>query len=304
MESSVLKIAEKHFKHNILNIESLGGGFYGRVFSVKLEKEPFSVVVKLYLFDGFAENEALQLETLSKHSVLKMPDVYDVYTTEETGLPYDALLMEFLDGINAGWEDVSKLSEKAKTTICENVVDNLIAFHSTKNEKGFGELSSDKYYSTWQGLYRPKAQKIVEKARELHSLGQISNFVLDVFERSFADFDKIFYLPITEARLIHGDYNTWNVMLNHEKNRAEFVIDPFGCCFGDSEYDLYQLDNANGKEFGLLKRYAEKIPLTENFLAKRYFYELYSEISHYHDARVPVDLAAAERMAKNLSEFL
>lgn len=304
MENTVRGIAEEHFGQGIEAVEDLGGGFYGRAFLVKMKKSPFSAVVKLYLVDGFAENEALQLKTLSLHSKLKMPEVYGVYKAEATGLPHDALIMEFLDGINAGWLDVSYLSPNAKTTICENIVDNLIALHSNVNTKGFGELNSKEFLPTWQDFYRPKAKTIVEKARYLKSVGQISDYVTDVFEDSFECFDKIFYLPITEARLIHGDYNTWNVMLNHEKNRAEFVIDPFGCCYGDSEYDLYQLDNANGKEFGLLKRYAKKIPLTENFTAKRYFYELYSEISHYHDACVPVDLAAAERMAKKLSEFL
>ncbi len=304
MKNTVKSIAEKHFEQNVETIEPLGGGFYGRVFLVRMKKAPFSAVVKLYLFDGFAANEALQIKTLSQYSKLKMPEVYGVYKAGETGLSHDTLIMEFLDGTNAGWLDVSALSSEAKNTICENIVDNLISIHSKVNLEGFGELSSKNFLPTWQDFYRPKAKRIVEKARYLKSIGQISDYVMDVFERSFENFDKIFCLPITEARLIHGDYNTWNIMLNHEKSRAEYVIDPFGCCFGDSEYDLYQLDNANGKEYGLLKRYAEKVVLSENFNRKRFFYEFYSEISHYHDARVPVDTAAAERMAKNLSAFL
>ncbi len=304
MENTVRIITQKHFGQDIGAVEALGGGFYGRVFLVKMKKEPFSAVVKLYLFDGFAENEALQIETLSRHSKLKMPEVYGVYKAEETGLPHDAFIMEFLDGVNAGWLDVSALSSDAKTTICENIVDNLISIHDTVNPWGFGELYQKEFFPTWQEFYRPKAKRIVEKARYLKSINQISDYVMEVFESSFECFERIFYLPITEARLIHGDYNTWNIMLNNKRTRAEYVIDPFGCCYGDSEYDLYQLDNANGKEYGLLKRYAEKVTLSENFIQKRYFYELYSEIGHYHDARVSVDLASAELMAKNLSEFL
>lgn len=304
MENTIKIIIKKHFGYDVESIDSLGGGFYGRAFLAKLEQEPFRVVAKLYLYSDFAEREGLQIETLSQHSILKMPKVYGVYKAEESGCPHDVLLMEFLDGLNAGWENVSLLSEESKNTICENIVDNLIALHSTVNEKGFGELSFESFYPTWQDFYRPKAQKVVEKAKELYSWGQISNFVLEIFEKSFYDFDRIFYLPITEAKLIHGDYNTWNIMLNREKSHAKFVIDPFGCCYGDSEYDLYQLDNANGKDYGLLKRYSEKIALSENFEAKKRFYRLYSEIGHYYDAHVTVDFEAAEQMAKDLSEFL
>jgi len=158
------------------------------------------------------------------------------------------------------------------------------------------------YYVDLNDVYGTGAN--IEKAKELLIAGQISEFVFHVFEFSFDRFDQIFYLPITEARLIHGDYNTWNIMLNREKNQAIFVIDPFGSCYADNEYDLYQLDNANGQSYGLLKRYAEKFTLSENFDVKRRFYKLYSEIGHYYDARVNVDLAAVTLMAKELLEVL
>jgi len=304
MEKTIKNIVESHFGQNVNSIERLGGGYYGRVFLAKLEQEPYKVVVKLYLYPGLAESEAIQIQTLSVHSILKMPKIYNVYKADETNFLYDALLMEFLDGINAGNLDVSSISEDARTIICENIVDNLIAIHNDINEEGFGELTTRKFYPTWQDFYHPKAQKTIEKAKELLIAGQISEFVFHVFEFSFDRFDQIFYLPITEARLIHGDYNTWNIMLNREKNQAIFVIDPFGSCYADNEYDLYQLDNANGQSYGLLKRYAEKFTLSENFDVKRRFYKLYSEIGHYYDARVNVDLAAVTLMAKELLEVL
>ena len=54
----------------------------------------------------------------------------------------------------------------------------------------------------------------------------------------------------------------------------------------------------------LFHDYAEKMPLSENFLQKRLFYELYSEVNHYYDAHVTVHAPAVERMAKNLAAYL
>lgn len=82
------------------------------------------------------------------------------------------------------------------------------------------------------------------------------------------------------------------------------AIDPFGCCWADSEYDLYQLDNANGKGYGLLQRYAGKMPLSGNFEEKRCFYELYTEVSRYHDACVEVNQEAVGILAGRLAEVL
>ena len=227
-----------------------------------------------------------------------------VFEKEHYGLPYDVLLMEYIDGKNAGWVNALSLPEKNRQDICEDIVDNLIAYHSAVNPKGFGELSAEVYKGTWQEYYRPIAENIVKKAEYLYSVGQISGYVMSVFENSMESFDSIFYLPITEARLVHGDYNTWNIMLSESCDRAQGVIDPYNCCFADSEYDLYQLDNANGKDWGLLKRYSEKVKLSENFEAKRCFYELYSEVSHYYDAKVSADSAAVELLAKKLDEVM
>lgn len=304
MERTVINIAQNHFNYVVESVTALGGGFYGRAFLIKFINDPNKVVAILYLYSNLAENEANQIETLAKSSILKMPHIFGVYLACDTGYEHDVVLMEYFDGFNAGWQNVSSFSTQDTYNICENIVDNLISIHSTINKKGFGEINSTQYYNTWQDFYRIKARSIVCKARELHSANQISDHVLSVFEKSFNQFDNVFYLPITEARLIHGDYNTWNIMLNKQKNSAMYVIDPFGCCYGDSEYDLYQLDNANGIEYGLLKRYAEKVGLSPNFEIKKRFYRLYSEICHYYDAHVQVDYDAAEKMANDLEVLL
>ena len=109
-------------------------------------------------------------------------------------------------------------------------------------------------------------------------------------------------LAVTSKRILSE--SSYDCMLNREMNRAKYVIDPFGSCWGDSEYDLYQLENANGLAFGLLKRYAEKADLSQNFEIKKRFYRLYSEIGHYYDAHITMDPETSDTMAKELLEYL
>ncbi len=304
MQNTINNAVRAFYNTSPKEVRALGGGFYGRAFLISLDREPFSVVLKLYLFPGFAAGEAEQLETLAKYALLKMPKVYKVIEKEQAELDFDVLFMEYIEGINAGCEDISQMTEDVRDGICESIVDNLLAYHGVVNPKGFGPLSGKEYFSTWQEYYRPIAEAVVDKAKLLKAAGQITDYTLDVFEKSIDKFDSVFYLPITEARLIHGDYNTWNIMLDRDKKRAVAAIDPFNCCFADSEFDLYQLDNANGKGYGLLERYAEKALLSENFEAKRRFYELYTEVNHYYDSKVTVNTEAVEKLARKLEEIM
>ena len=102
MERTIKKAVELAFGTEARNIEPLGGGFYGRAFSVKIDTEPYTVVAKLYLFKSIAVREAEQLRILKKHAVLKMPKVYKVLEVNKYPIEYDVLFMEHISGRNAG----------------------------------------------------------------------------------------------------------------------------------------------------------------------------------------------------------
>ena len=229
MQDTIRKAVMQCYGTSPGEIRGLGGGFYGRVFLVSLETEPYYVVLKLYLFPGLAVREARQTRLLAEHALLRMPRVYRVLEKEQTGLPMDALFMEYIEGVNAGNFDPAELQTEARDSICESIVDNLIGYHNVVNPEGFGILSSGTYCPTWQEYYQPIARGIVEKAGRLREKGQLSDRVLSVFRQSMERFGHIFRRPITQARLIHGDYNTWNVMLDRDRSRAVAVIDPFHC---------------------------------------------------------------------------
>lgn len=195
---------------------------------------------------------------------------------------------------------MEKLALTDRQTIAEEIVDNLIALHSRTTADGFGWIGEVKSVPSWQAYYHPVAASVVDKAVELERQGLLSSQVIRVLQQAMQRFDRIFTEMIEQPSLIHGDYNTWNIMLNHEKTHAIALIDPFHCGWADSEYDLYQLDNANGKDFGLLEGYLQKQGCSRLFTQKRCFYELFTEINHYYDSGVEPDQEAVEKLADRL----
>lgn len=301
LEKYAAQTAENYFHTPALRIRSLGGGFYGRVFLVESDTQPRFFVLKLYLFPGLASGEALQLTTLAAHGTLRMPQVYFVQEAE-TPEGFDVLCMEYLPGINAG--NLSGIENEAADRIGEAIISNLLSYHSTLHEPGFGLLNAEHFARDFREYYRPIAEEICKKAEILHNQSELDLETVRIMNLAMEHFDRIFYLPITEARLIHGDYNTWNILLHEDLSGVSAVIDPFNCCYADSEYDLYQLDNANGTLFHLLTIYKKHQALTENFQWKRSFYELFTEISHYSDARITPYPDLVARQAGNVSATL
>lgn len=272
-----------YYQTEPIQISFLGGGFYGRVYLASIDQEPYQVVVKIHMREGFHIQEQQQLTALAKHATIRMPKVYQIHSKDEA-IPVDILAMEYIEGVNAGHLDQLPLDYKDQ--LADQMVQNLIAYHSVLHPQGFGELQAEAYERDWRVLYKKKAYEISHKANVMKQQMKISDEIYEVVEVAYAHFDRIFSEPIETARLIHGDYNTWNILLNKDCTAVAAVIDPSNCCWADSEMDLYQLNNANGKAFGLLDRYKAIMPLSPNFELKNSFYEVFTEIMHYYDSNV------------------
>ncbi len=272
-------------------IRPLGGGFYGRVFLADADE---GIVVKLYLFPNLARREALQLETLARRGRVRMPKVY--FASD------DALLMEYIPGENAG--HVSDIPAPSRRRVAEEIVESLIIWHGVRNPEGFGELDAPSFEKDFRDFYHPIAAAVRDKAQILHERGALDRQTMAAFDRSLERFWDIFSLPIRDARLIHGDYNTWNVLLAEDLSHVRAVIDPFGCRWTDPEFDLYQLDNANGRMYGLHELYGKMRALSDNYPQKRAFYELYTELNHFYDAGVSLQKSNIPAQAGTLAKYL
>lgn len=296
MIKDIEKFLQKYYGEKPKQILPLGGEFYGRVFMAETKGQ--KIALKLYLYDSLAVREERQLKILSQSAVVPMPQVLFLHH-KDMEIGHDILAMEYMEGVNAGL--TNDIDPQSLDKIAEKIIDNLVAYHKTVNIWGFGEIGATTFVHDWREFYKPKAAEICEKAKALNATGKIDGKILGIMQKAYENFDRIFYLPIETARLIHGDYNPWNILLNSEKTDVAAVIDPFNCCWGDSEFDLYQLDNANGKYYNLLNRYKERVNLSENFELKRSFYELFTEIMHFHDADADMTGSAVPVQAEKLA---
>ncbi len=281
--------------------ERMGGGYYADVYRMTENTGVCSTVVKVYKTKGIMERETASLAVLRDHALFPMPDVLWTHYADG-GYPFDVMAMQYLAGENGG--SVHYFGKRKRESLAGQVVDNLIAWHNTENPMGFGEIGAEHFTSSWQEFYYDKAQAILQTAGEMQKKGQLPGFVLQTMQTAVTRFDKIFYLPITRSSLIHGDYNMWNILVDKKACKVTAVIDPCNCMWADSEMDLYQLNNANGKHLGLLSAYAGKRPLSENFDAKCAFYELFTEIEHYYRSAHPIEKKRVAAQANALKKYL
>ena len=282
------------------DVRRIGGGFYADVYKFDFQNKE-TQIIKVYKSQGIMEKEVSQIQLLSKYALFPMPEAIWTHIADDD-FSKDILAMNYLEGENGG--NAFYLNPSKKARLSEQVVDNLIAFHNVHNPDGFGQIDSDKCYKTFNEYYKEKAVDILNMAKKLHNDGQLTDYVLSIVSRAVENFDKIFYLPITESSLIHGDYNMWNIMIDKKNCKVTAIIDPCGCMWADSEYDLYQLNNANGKHLKLFETYAKKKTLSENCSQKMAFYELFTEIEHYHNSGYPVIQKLIKKQADNLKEYL
>ena len=276
----------------------IGGGYYADVYKADYENE--STIIKVHKSKGLTEREIEQIKLLSEHSLSPMPEILWVHSADDE-FDSDAFAMTLLDGVNGG--TVYYLSKSKREKLAEDVINNLLAFHNVKSHDGFGAIGGRRY-AAFNEYYREKADEIAGYAQKLYEKGQLTAGVLSVVKKAVENFDKVFYLPITEASLIHGDYNMWNILVDKKSCSVSAVIDPCGCMWADSEYDLYQLNNANGRHLKLFERYSEKKPLSENCMQKMAFYELFTETEHYYNSGYPVDKKRLQKCADKLEKYL
>lgn len=294
------KFTDKILPETSTKIARVGGGYYADVYRLDYKaSEP--LIVKVYKAKNVMQAEMAELEILKKYSLYPMPEIiYSHFSNEDYNK--DFIVMNFLGGENAG--NIYYLSANKRKTLADSIIDNLITIHSVHNPDGFGEIDSDNLTKTFNEYYKKRVSDILSMASDLHKKTQLTDYVYDIVKSGAESFDKIFYLPITESSLVHGDYNTWNILADKKQCRVTAVIDPCGCMWADREYDLYQLSNANGKHLKLLENYASKVTLSENYKEKMAFYELFTEIEHYYKSGYPVVQKLIKKQARKLKSYL
>lgn len=271
-------IVSSQLEVNVLNVKYIGGGSFGFAYKVETDREPKTVVVKVFKLEGMHKKEAYQLGILQANSTIKFPKVYFLHDSTSE-IPINCMGMEFIEGKDA-FNSFGLLfkSKKAKLDFADKLTEGMHNIHCCTGEK-FGDVENP-IYDNWNDYYRTYAEDILKKAEDLHNTGKLEGFIFNTMKKAFEMYDVIFEEEVTTPALIHGDLNLMNVMVKKPFEIAA-IIDPLNSMYADKEFDLFQLNNLTGPFFYLYKTYKKKYKTSENCDAKCAFYALWNETYCY-----------------------
>lgn len=249
-------VINENLHQKVENIRLIGGGSYGKVYSVVLT-DGVRIAVKGYKLQGMQHEEAMQLKILSEHTSVSMPEVLFTYEDETTAV----LAMSFVEGKNALDPAFLLKSKPVRQNFADAVIAGMLEWHSVENEK-FGTLT-DPTYDTWHAFYKAEKQiPWLSGLKELSENGKFAKKKLDLLQEATVLFNA---LPQETSKpvLIHADLNIMNIMVDPKDMKLLAFIDPCDSIWADREYDLYQLRNMWGDAFGLYETYKRKCALSD-----------------------------------------
>ena len=240
----------------IADLKFIGGGSFGRVFRARLSDGEI-IALKAYRLSGAQNTEAAQLQLLSQHTDVKMPQVLFTHEDEETAV----LAMTFVAGKNVLDPAFLFKSKKQKKAFAQSVVQGMLQWHAVAGEK-FGYLLNP-VYDTWLDFYKKEKQEPWLRAlRKLTDKGKFSEKKMEFLTKATEVFNQL-PAQTDSPVLIHGDLNIMNIMADPKTLELTAFIDPCGSMWADREYDLFQLRNMWGDAYGLYETYKENCKLSE-----------------------------------------
>lgn len=272
LKKALPEITMKYSGSAVKNMKFLGGGSYGRVFKVETE-EGDTFALKFYRRKGMQESEAFQLKTLSENTGVPMPKVLFTHGDGEISV----LAMSIIEGRNVLDPRFLLKSKSQKEGFAKDVVRGMLQWHEIKGEK-YGELQKP-IYDSWYDYYRnEKVERVLSFLKEAVAKGEFSSKKYDLLCRGTELYDKIGDESV-EAVLIHGDLNIMNIMADPKNLKLTGFIDPCGSMWANREYDLYQLRNMWGDQYGLYETYKKNYKLSSNSDFRIVYYGAINEVN-------------------------
>lgn len=270
---SIEKLIKEHFHSSTREAAPIGKGASGSVYRVLINKEPFTIAMKVSSHPELMKKEAEMLCFLKEKTESKIPDVY--FYAEEKGKGFIA--MEFIEGTSG--TDKSLLFKTGKKHLAESIIDNLLLIQKATNDK-FGPFDNA-VYDTWQEYYKQFADKIYSFCLEKSSQGELEDIVMQAVELSYKSLDSIFADTTGKPTLIHGDYWMPNFIIDKKKMELKAVVDPFNVMWAEPEYELFAMTVGSGKKLKLYELYKSRVTVSTLCDLKLEMYALYSELLWY-----------------------
>ena len=241
-------IAQDYLGTSVQGLLYLGGGTYGRVFAAQLA-DGSKIALKAYRTNDMHETEANQLKMLAANTSVPMPQVLFVHSDESLAV----LGMSFIPGRNVLDPRFLLKNASAKKKFAQDTAQGLLELHSTKGTK-YGGLQNPTHTS-WLAYYKETiAEDILTGLGKLAAEGKYSAKRHDLLCRGYERFEQAAEEPETPV-LVHGDLNIMNIMAEPKTLALTGFIDPCGTMWADRDYDLFQLQNMWGNQYGLYETY-------------------------------------------------
>lgn len=259
------------FKPTDISVAGKGASAY--VYRVELEESPYRLAVKCSNNPELLEQEYEQIKFINDKVDCKFPRLYHFGLCGDKSA---VMIMEHFDGVSA-----SKLKNirKAKESLPDIIIDNLLKIHSVHNGK-FGPIDNA-VYDTWLDYYSEFSGEIYDFAKKAYNDGRLSKKVLKAVRLSYEKLGDILRNADGKPTLIHGDYWQPNFIVNPDTYELVGVIDPFNIMWTEPEYELFALTVGGSKKLKLYENYKSKISHSKYCDLKVELYALYNELLWY-----------------------
>lgn len=254
-------------------IAYLGGGSYGKAYLA--ERNGDKRIYKAVKTADIAAAEFQTLKLIKEAAGEFIPEPYALREADER-IPIAIIEEEYVDGVNLINPVLSFYGKKKRRALAGQVA-GVISKIRQKTAEGFGPVLGEKSAS-WTEYYRKFAEDVLSRAEEGIKNGLVKEAPVALAREAFGRFDEIFAEPVGESRLVHGDINIANIMVEPKTLKLKGIIDPFGSVFGDPEYELFQLRNMWGDRFFLYETVKSTFGTSEKCDLKCAFYALINEI--------------------------
>lgn len=255
------------------DISLSGKGASACVYKVDVEEIPYGIAVKCSDNAELLKQEYQQIKFINDRVDCKLPRLYHFGMCRDGSA---VMIMEHFDGVSA-----SKLKKvrKAKESLPNEIVDNLLKIHSVHNEK-FGPIDNA-VYDTWYDYYSEFADEIYRFVKDSYENGRLRKKVFTAVSLSYEKRKEILRDTDGTPTLIHGDYWQPNFIVNPDTYALVGVIDPFNILWAEPEYELFTLTVGGSKKLKLYENYKSKITPSKYCDLKVELYALYNELLWY-----------------------
>lgn len=231
-----------------------------------------SLVAKCYRHPGMAAQEACKLSMLAREGNIRVPGVYGLVLSQQKP-QHEILLIERMGGVSA---EAPARTPQRWQELQEQIVESMLAWHRIDSHGLVGTVDSTQE-NHWPAWY---AQRVEVLWATLSNLRPPDLTVNDrrILYRSREQLPRLFREFDDSCVLVHGNLTLRSMLKDARSDQLLAMINPGTMLWAPREYELFRLcDGGMGES--LLSRYLAHAPVAEEFIGRRWLYQLWEAVA-------------------------